>query len=311
MSAVKLVENCVNKLEIKCPLLRDCQWKGKLSEAENHLKECARFRIGCKDCKEIVTRSDMKAHTQNDCPMRNIKCLFCIKVLHAKDLEMHHSECSLFPIKCPKECSKEFPRKRLSQHKTECPLIEVNCPYTKYGCKAKPMKRKDLLSHKKEFIIEHMDMVETKNQELEVEMNVLKSELKIMRRTDGQEWKLCDVDQMTDRRTVTSPDFCVKNYKLKCFCMFNTWFGGVLSFSIQRVKGDRDANLGVAAITECHIILQKSDGTQRSYDRSIGYPLQIGTVSEVFYNLNSLDYERFVTVDKSLKVVLYFDIKDL
>ena len=34
----------------------------------------------------------------------------------------------------------------------------IACPYMEYGCKANSMFRKDLLAHKKEYIVEHTDM---------------------------------------------------------------------------------------------------------------------------------------------------------
>ena len=35
------------QLEIKCPLLRGCQWTGRLEDAQTHLNTCYKFRIPC------------------------------------------------------------------------------------------------------------------------------------------------------------------------------------------------------------------------------------------------------------------------
>ena len=316
LNAVKLVENCVNKLEIKCPLLRDCKWKGKLSEAENHLKECKRFLVECIYCEQVLIRGDMEIHEQNVCPFREIGCEFCEKKGCAMYYTLHLKYCYNYPVTCSNGCGKEFPRRLLSDHNAECPLAEIECPYTKYGCKAKPMRR-DLLSHKKEFIIEHVDMVETKNQELEVvisalkvEVQSLKSELNTVKRLDGVEWKLRDVNKLIDGKTLESVCFYVNKYKLKCISKFVCYgIGSRLDFSIQRVVGDFDAILGVAYITECRIILQKSDGTQSCYNRDItNYQLKIATTSDVFYSLYKWDYSSFLTPDNSLTFLLYFDV---
>ena len=171
------------------------------------------------------------------------------------------------------------------------------------------MKRRDLLSHKKEFIIEHVDMVETKNHELETKVYSLESELNTMKRLDGVNWKLSDVDKLTDGRTVTSPYFYIKKYKLKCLCKFECWFGNRrLNFSIQRVQGEHDNYLSLASITECRIILQKCDGTQFCDNGDINYKLNIGTVSGVFYSLPCWNYSRFLTSDKVLSIKFYFDV---
>ena len=139
LNAVNSVENSV---KIKCPLLRDCEWKGKLSEAEKHLKECKHFLVVCSDCVQVVVRGDMEIHKQNICPMRQIGCEFCKKMGKVKDYPLHLKYCSNYPVTCSNGCGEEFRQQLLSDHNAECPLAEIECPYTKYGCKAKPMKRR-------------------------------------------------------------------------------------------------------------------------------------------------------------------------
>ena len=43
LNSVKGIQNSVSKLNIKCPLLRDCSWNGNLSEADHHLKHLCSF----------------------------------------------------------------------------------------------------------------------------------------------------------------------------------------------------------------------------------------------------------------------------
>ena len=316
LNTVRVAENCVNNLEIKCPLLRDCKWKGKLVEAENHLKKCKMFLVVCSDCKQVVARGAMKSHKQNICPAREVACGFCDGDGKRKDYSQHLKYCLEYPINCLNDCGKNFPRKLLSQHNTECPLFQIECPYTKYGCKAKQMKRRDLLSHKKEFIIEHVDMVESrnhelevKNQKLEVEIGKLKFELITVKRLDGLKWKLCNANELTNGQIVTSPDFYVNKYHLKCFCKFESSSYGSchFDFSIQRVRGEYDAHLGVAYVTEYRIILSTNHGTQ-PFDGNMNYQLKIGTVSKVFYSLHKREYSEYLNPDMSMTIKLYFDV---
>ena len=309
LNAVKLVENSVNKLEIKCPLLRDCSWKGKLSEAEDHLKECKHFLVVCSDCEQVVTRGDMEIHKQNICPMREISCGFCEKEGKVKDYTDHLEYCLDYPVTCSNGCGEGFPRRLLSAHNAECPLADIECPYTKYGCKAKPMKRRDLLSHKKEFIVEHVDMVETENLTLKVKVTRLESELNTMKRLDGLKWELCDVDKLTNGQTLESDCFYVNKYKLKCICeIVKNWRGVCFEFSVQRVAGEFDAILGVAYITECRIILQKSDGKQSCNKNNINYQLKFENISDVFCHLYQQEYSSFITPYNCLTILLCFDV---
>ena len=92
----------------------------------------------------------------------------------------------------------------------------------------------------------------------------------MMNRLDGLKWKLCDVDKLTNGQTLESNYFYVNKYKLKCICKFgSSRFRSGLDFSVQRVAGEFDTILGVAYITECRIILQKSDGTQSCNNRNM------------------------------------------
>ena len=120
LNAVRLIENCVNKLGIKCPLLRDCEWGGKLSEAENHLKECQYFLVQCSDCNQAVTKNVLITHKQNTCPMRKVTCQYCSLVGKVKNLTEHLQYCSGYRINCPNGCQIKFPRRQFY------PIILVN-----------------------------------------------------------------------------------------------------------------------------------------------------------------------------------------
>ena len=160
---VPKVRNSVANLNIKCPLLKDCGWSGKLLEGEKHLKECGSFLITCPlGCGDVMKRGEMNNHIKIDSLHREVKCEFCDLAINFKNLTEHLAICPAHPIVC--ECSRELRRVEVEEHiDRDCELTEIECPYTKYSCKIGKILRKDLLTHKKEFYIEHQDMMEREN----------------------------------------------------------------------------------------------------------------------------------------------------
>ena len=57
-----------------------------------------------------------------------------------------------------KQSLQKVARKELTQNRSEYELEAVMCPYKEYCCNANVMLRRDLLAHKKEYIVEHTDM---------------------------------------------------------------------------------------------------------------------------------------------------------
>ncbi|KAI6648044.1 TNF receptor-associated factor 4-like isoform X1 [Oopsacas minuta] len=221
LNPVRIVHNAVNQLEVKCPILRDCTWNGKLSEAENHLDNCNSFKLQCVDCEVTIIRGEYDNHKVNTCILREIKCEYCFKQGKAKYQEIHNEVCNEYPISCPNNCGEKFPRSKLSQHKSKCKYEKISCPYTQYGCEAKSMLRRDLLAHKKEFYIEHTDMSLTRIKILEGENSHLKKELsemamegKIMKQLDGVEWEIKYVYKLPNNDKLVGPIVYINNYKL-------------------------------------------------------------------------------------------------
>ena len=164
---VNQVRNSVAKLDIKCPLLRSCGWRGKLTEAETHLNDCNSFRIWCPlECGSVIKRGESGQHTNTECNLRIIQCEFCNITIKSKELLAHSEACFASPIEC--SCGNKCRRDMISAHvNMECPLAQVKCPYDKFGCKVGVMARKDLVSHKKEYYIEHQEMSLIKIEEQE------------------------------------------------------------------------------------------------------------------------------------------------
>ncbi|KAI6658049.1 TNF receptor-associated factor 4-like isoform X1 [Oopsacas minuta] len=273
-----MVHNAVNQLEVKCPILRDCTWNGKLSEAEKHLNNCNSFVLQCVYCKVTVTKGEYDNHKVNMCILREIECEYCGKQGKAKDLEIHNEVCKEYPISCPNNCGEEFPRRELSQHKSECELEEISCPYTEYGCKAESMLRRDLLAHKKEYIVEHTDMsltrmkiLESENSHLKKKQSEMKMEGKIMKQLDGVEWEIRNVDKPPNNGKLVGPIVYINNYKLRIFLIKDSiFYRNKLQFCLERLPGDFDRFLGKAYITQYRsIIINKQDITKSNINNGI------------------------------------------
>ncbi|KAI6655571.1 Mitochondrial import receptor subunit TOM70-like [Oopsacas minuta] len=328
LNPVKTVQSSIENLQIKCPLLRDCCWKGKLSEAEKHLVECKVFLIQCNNCKQIFLRGESKEHCKDLCPMRIISCRYCNKKEKAIDQEKHFDVCSKYPISCPNKCGDKFPRGVLSEHRAKCELKEISCPFSEYGCQAKSMLRRDLIAHKKEYILEHTDMslIEIKQlnegiQQLREENNSLKKkqteiqwEAKTMKQLDGVEWEIKNIDKLpAESQIQEGPEFSLNNYKLRIYCtttIVRRYGGERLKFYLQRITGEFDNILGAAIITNYKVIIvNKQDYTKSHYEEGrLNYQLKIGVNSNDIY-LEST-WTSCLTANKSLFIRFYFDVNN-
>ena len=327
MNPVKLVQNAVNRLEIKCPLMR-CTWNGILSEAETHLDNCTRFLIQCELCEVIVERGQYENHIMFSCLLREMECEHCYKELLYKDLKKHSKICPEYPIFCTNGCREFLLRKQLSQHRSECLLEVITCPYEKFGCNAIPMLRRDLLAHKKKFYIEHQDMSLNEIQELNNEIVRLDKEIfrldkekqdlycdgKMMLQLDGVEWEIQNARNLKVGHSIIGPAFYVKRYALKIY-LIPTQFETcrtIFRFALKRIEGEFDSNLGKAYLTQYRIILVNQQDRSESYtsQSEMNYDLKIRTHSGIIFGkVFCKDYVSCLTENRSLQLKLYFDVK--
>ena len=207
---VQKVIHSVAELKIKCPLLRDCGWSGKLLEGEKHLKECGGFLIRCPlGCGDVVKRCQMNYHLYTTCLYRGINCEFCDLSITFKKLTEHLLTCPAHPIVC--KCRRSIRRDEIEKHTDkDCELTEIECPYAKYSCNVGKIPRKDLFAHKQEFYIEHQDMFERKYDKLKEknDQSVLKHNLlmwkmkeKISQLVQKQDLLEGKYDQLKDENT--------------------------------------------------------------------------------------------------------------
>ena len=284
---VKTVQDSIRILGIKCPLLRDCDWKGELSEAETHLNHCLFFLIECNICGELFSRRDEEEHGKY-CPKRSMYCDYCDKGGRAKYKEEHLNYCDGYPVSCPNKCGVKPPRGELSKHRYKCELELIPCPYKEYGCRAESMLRRDLLAHKKEFYIEHQDMslvqigqLNNENVRLKAEQNEMNWKVKKMKELDGVEWEIENIDILSEVDSIAGPTFYVNNYRLRIHCVNSFW--GNFNFYVNRIEGKFDRNLGLGSITHYRVItVNTRDYCEFGYNEgTMNYQLKIGTNSEM------------------------------
>ena len=322
-NSVKMVRKAVNQLDIKCPIQRDCTWKGKLSEAELHLEICEYFIVRCK-CNSSFFRKDLQHHEDRSCPFRLVECHYCYVHVKADNHNKHLRQCAEYPTSCSNKCGAKFARKELTRHKSKCELEEIACPYKEYGCKAKSMIRKDLLAHKKEFYIEHQDMSfvvmkseieELKNEILCLTNKQTQFELERSTMKDKIEWEIA-VGEITDNFLIEGPKFYVYKYHLM-LCLNPNYtrlgFKIQLRFCLKRIGGQHDKDLGKAYISKYKVILVNRFEEEQSYftEGQMSYELEIGQSSEYFgvRDLNTLGLNLFkVQSESSMFVRFYFEI---
>ena len=289
---VQKVRNSVAVLNIKCPLLMGCDWNGKLVDGEEHLKECGKFFVTCPlECGVVTERCEMNNHLKTECILRETRCEFCDLVLIFKNLTNHLKTCPAHPVVC--KCGRELRRDEVEEHiDKDCELTEIECPYAKYSCKIGKIPRKNLLAHKKEFYIEHQDMIEQENCLLTKQVKSLKSHnSKIMQRHDllerkfdmlGKEnfhlvqdfmimdqelrirKKLLGVTHYLDLRSkrTRSSEFSNGPYTFVCNITLSV---DVVDISLNRLSTSTNSDKNILCITRCVVSLHGTAETQPYY----------------------------------------------
>ena len=193
VNPIDQVRKIVAILKIKCPLSTGCEWKGVLAEVETHMKECGILLISCSlGCDIVIERRDELDHTQKYCEFRYVNCMYCEIEFQQKDLADHQNICLERPIDCL--CEKKFTLIEMSKHiEMDCPLAVIKCPYAKYGCDVKIMLRKDLLDHKKDFFIEHQDMIEEQNCNMRNQLETVSLKMSVKKDHEKIEWTIPDI----------------------------------------------------------------------------------------------------------------------
>ena len=137
-----------------------CQWTGKLSELEAHLKICGYAPVPClhDGCHANFRRDALEAHML-ECPQRLSECSQCSAVLVFADLASHiASECPEVLSECAKQCGALVKRMDTATHQASCPREEVDCPCKAQGCMARP-ERQHMQQHMQDDAAQHMSFM--------------------------------------------------------------------------------------------------------------------------------------------------------
>ena len=299
-NSVNRIRELVGKLGIKCPLLRDCGWTGRLDEAEEHLLICESSLIGCPlGCESVIKRCEMNAHTNDECLLRKVECEFCAEVLTFGELEDHSETCPSQPIRC--ECGNEFQRCKQEVHiENECPLAEVECPYARYSCGIGKMFRRDLLEHKKAFYIEHQDLLQSRFEE---ESYDLREKLKSKKDLDGFEWKIFDFTNLSSDKSMEGPTFFIGGTEFVCVLNLE----GSLTLKIMRQSITKERT--EICLIESRLSIEKIENSQDPYFQTkiSSKRIPMGKMSDVLFTLDKAVYSKYIQKDNCLTIKMYFD----
>nr|XP_055112765.1 TNF receptor-associated factor 4 isoform X1 [Symphalangus syndactylus] len=108
-----------------------CRWSGPLRHLQGHLNTCSFNVIPCPNrCPMKLSRRDLPAHLQHDCPKRRLKCEFCGCDFSGEAYESHEGMCPQESVYCENKCGARMMRRLLAQHATsECPKRTQPCTY--------------------------------------------------------------------------------------------------------------------------------------------------------------------------------------
>ncbi|XP_036864321.2 TNF receptor-associated factor 4 isoform X8 [Manis javanica] len=108
-----------------------CRWSGPLRHLQGHLNTCSFNVVPCPNrCPTKLSRRDLPAHLQHDCPKRRLKCEFCGCDFSGEAFENHEGVCPQESVYCENKCGARMMRRLLAQHATsECPKRTQPCTY--------------------------------------------------------------------------------------------------------------------------------------------------------------------------------------
>ncbi|KAG9260829.1 TNF receptor-associated factor 6 [Astyanax mexicanus] len=132
-----------------------CMEKMELRHLENHIPHCKFATVPCPQCQELVWKSELEEHINQECSHRLITCPDCAENIIYAEKQFHEQLCLFANIVC-EYCNMELIRNQLASHcDTDCLKAPVACTFSIFGCREK-MLRNDLALHMQEFTQMHM-----------------------------------------------------------------------------------------------------------------------------------------------------------
>ena len=292
---VESVKSSVLKVSIKCPLETGCEWKGKISEAVEHLKVCEYFRELCPlECGGVVKRGDMGNHKKQVCPLHEVKCWYCDGLVKFLEVIGHEINCPKRPVKC--SCEKEMKHDEHAMHiEKECPLVEVECPFVKYGCDVGKIVRKNLMEHKREYYVRHQDMLEEENCMLRARILKLNTKLKFKKDIDSVEFNIPESDAERDHH---GPIFNSCNSKFTIFAHT----GESLSIGLNRSR----SILLDDSVTHYHLTMTLPGDDLAFHHEECSVANYDSEGQAKLFSVSKETYSDYVQSDGSLSLKLYY-----
>ena len=175
-----------------------CQWQGELRQLDNHLncnppqekqlEGCQYTKVKCLYCSELIQRSSVQAHQSKQCPRRPFICEYCkdFNSTYEDVTTNHWPVCGYYPVQCPLGCGNIIEHQNLEIHITNhCPLTVIDCDFKHAGCEVM-LPRKDMPTHIKESVMEHLslhaaafDQLKEENKQLKQQVVQLTQDLKL------------------------------------------------------------------------------------------------------------------------------------
>lgn len=79
------IYKCIN-------IIKGCVYIGKLTQIQEHEKECLFNTVKCKCLEEIVMRN-IDTHILSECQLERLSCLYCMKLYSFSELVLHVAQC--------------------------------------------------------------------------------------------------------------------------------------------------------------------------------------------------------------------------
>ena len=292
---VEVVRNAVTNLKINCPLGKGCEWKGVVAEAVQHLEVCEDFLESCPlKCGGVIKRGEMINHKEQVCPLHEVKCQFCSDIVKFIEVIGHEGSCPKRLIKCT--CEKEMRHDEHAMHiEKECPLVDVECPFVKYSCDVGKVMRKDLMEHKREFYIQHQDMLEEENCVLRTQISRLNTKLKLKKDIDSVEFAIPEVDSVTHHQ---GPFF----YSGKSKFIVSAGIGESLAIGLSRARTIWTDD----SVTHYHFTMSLPGDDLAFYHEECSVANNDTDKQANLFCVNKGIYSEYVQPDGSISIKLYY-----
>ena len=233
----KRLKRSLYAFKVHCSIKEQgCQWVGELGQLDNHLnlnpsqqnqlQGCQLSKIKCLHCSEVVLRSDIEDHQNNQCPRRPFSCEYC-KEFDSSYEEVtinHWPVCGSYPVPCTNKCGETLQRQNLESHITnDCPLTIINCDFQHVGCEVR-LPRKDMPEHLRESVVDHLSKMSTSYKKLmsdldEQKLQAQQETSKLQHKIKQLETKVSelnkDVYNYICRIPVCPCEFTITNYARK------------------------------------------------------------------------------------------------